>query len=560
MLKSLFTVLLLSVATIVSAKKANTHKVVAQPYYDIALLAKELKTSRYNPFENPTGLYFKQGEEIVVHVDKLPDAQNLELIIVDWSKPLTKEAKKEITCRFPLQKGENKVLAANQGLAYISYYTPAYKTAPQITCTFKGGTPNGVFNGKKHNNKEWNKMLSSAVFEVIDIQGERVHLVFPVADLLEKCPNAGLELINQYDEIIGWQQDLLGIDQFGLRTNNRMFGRISWSGNPNANGKGVSFPRVKGILTPQDITKNNWVIGHEFGHVNQVRPGLKWHGTTEITTNIFSCWVQYKLNPQGPYRMESAVGPNGFGQKEIAGLFNWHLNHTVVNGKPLLGNFEPEKELLPAENRNPFVRLSPFWQLQICNALAGIGVEDYYAQIAHHLRNTDQKGMSPGELQLNFMRLSAQVMKLDMSLFFEQCGMLRPVDTKIGDYGGDRDMCITPAQVQELKTEMAGYPKPVSPVLHYISMNNVNAFKSQLPVQGEQGKGVEKMDNNCKISHKNWKNVVAFEAYRDNTLARVTMVGTGSEDNAFTMAAFPADCNRLMAVAWDGSRHIVLIK
>ena len=37
-----------------------------EPYCEINDLATEMKTSGYNPFENPTGIYFKDGEEAVV--------------------------------------------------------------------------------------------------------------------------------------------------------------------------------------------------------------------------------------------------------------------------------------------------------------------------------------------------------------------------------------------------------------------------------------------------------------------------------------------------------------
>ena len=165
-------------------------------------------------------------------------------------------------------------------------------------------------------------MLDSAIAEVIDMQGKYVHLTFDVKTLREKGSDCGVEMIRMYDRIILWQQEMLGIDQFGYRTNNHMFARISWAGPPNANGKGVSFPRTSSIIRPEDIRNSNWVIGHEFGHVNQVRPGLKWHGTTEITNNIQAAWIQYLLRPEGPFRIEHSNATNSTGQKDNRGLLN----------------------------------------------------------------------------------------------------------------------------------------------------------------------------------------------------------------------------------------------
>lgn len=548
--------LLLSVMLPVVSLGVNVKKVVAEPYYDISLLAKKLKISRYNPFENPTGMFFQKGAEINVTIGKTR-GQKLELVLVDFSRP-EEGGKKEETSRYPLHEGKNSFIAKNKGLAYISYYVEAYKKAPKISCTFHTGAVNGVFDRAIHNNTDWKKLLANTVCEVVDIKGKYVNLVFDVKSLRDGCPSNGVEMIGVYDQIVLWQQDMMGLDQFGYRTNNHMFGRISWSGPPNANGKGVSFPSTRKIVNPADIKHSNWVIGHEFGHVNQVRPGLKWHGTTEITTNIYSTWIQYKLRPEGPFRMEHTKSSDGSGEKTIGGLFNWHFNHCVVDGKPLLYNPETPFHTPWSDNKNPFVRLCPFWQLQVYNVLAGMGKPDFYAQMSEIVRKTDETGLSAGQLQLNFVKNCCDVMKENMTPFFIKCGMLRPVNTKIGDYGGDRDMVITQNQIDEVIAYALKYPEPKSPVSYYITANSINAFKSRAAVTGTKGKGVRMEGEKCIISHDDWKNVVVFEAYAGNELKRVTMVGTGVEDNSSTVANFPSGCDRLVAVAWDGKQTEVL--
>ena len=88
-------------------------------------------------------------------------------------------------------------------------------------------------------------------------------------------------------------------------------------------------------------------------------------------------------------------------------------------------------------------------------------------------------------------------------------------------------------------------------------MNSVKAFREQLPVQGIKGKGIRVEGESCYISHDIWKNVVVFEAYQGSKLQRVSMVGTGTEDNTETIAYFPNGCDRLVAVSWDGRRKDV---
>ena len=91
---------------------------VAIPYSDINSLAKQLKTSRYSPFENPTGLYFEEGETIQVTAPDLQGYQ-LNLLLVDFSKPAEGE-KKEKTTVFTLRTGNNKFYAPHKRLEYVS--------------------------------------------------------------------------------------------------------------------------------------------------------------------------------------------------------------------------------------------------------------------------------------------------------------------------------------------------------------------------------------------------------------------------------------------------------
>lgn len=551
----LLTIILLLFAFI-SVYAQKQYQIEVKPYYDIGLLSKKLKISRYSPFENPTGIFFNAREEINISVPDL-QGRELKLVLTDFGKPV-EGGKKETTTVFTLKSGKNVFVAPHKGLTYINYYVEDYLTAPSFTVTVNSGHMNGVFHAYSQNNKEWKDMLENAVAEVIDMQGKYIHLTFDVKSLKEKGSDCGVEMIRMYDRIILWQQEMLGIDKYGYRTNNHMFGRISWSGPPNANGKGVSLPKTYSIIQPEDIRNSNWVIGHEFGHVNQVRPGFKWHGTTEVTNNIQAAWIQYLLRPEGPFRIENTKAPDGTGEKIYGGLFNWHFNHCVVLEKPLLYN--PEKEFIPpySDNKNPFVRLCPFWQLQIYNVLTNQGNPDFHADVCEIVRKTDEKGMSAGEHQINFVKNTCDVMKQDMSEFFIKCGILRPVNTEICDYGGNRPMQITQKQIDDVIAYASKYPKPITPVIHYITMNSVKCFRDKLPVEGIAGRGVSLDGEKCRISHDVWKNVVVFEAYKGKTLKRVTMVGTGTEDNTETIAYFPKECDRLVAVGWDGSEKEVL--
>ena len=69
-IKSIFILGLLNVCFGITVQ-ATPVNFVAIPYSDINSLAKQLKTSRYSPFENPTGLYFEEGETIQVTIESI---------------------------------------------------------------------------------------------------------------------------------------------------------------------------------------------------------------------------------------------------------------------------------------------------------------------------------------------------------------------------------------------------------------------------------------------------------------------------------------------------------
>ena len=85
-IKSIFILGLLNVCFGITVQ-ATPVNFVAIPYSDINSLAKQLKTYRYSPFENPTGLYFEEGETIQVTAPDLQGYQ-LNLLLVDFSKQI----------------------------------------------------------------------------------------------------------------------------------------------------------------------------------------------------------------------------------------------------------------------------------------------------------------------------------------------------------------------------------------------------------------------------------------------------------------------------------------
>lgn len=552
MKKSLFVVALCLTGSTLLAVPKNYRIQKYSPYEPVDLVAKRLKTSQYSKFENPTGIYFNEGEEIVVKVGKLK-GEEIQLRVFNFG-PKTQDS------YYKLTEGENRIKIKNSGLGYISYFTTNFKKAKKVEVAIEGGKINGVFNVATDSNEDWKKLLDQTVCPTVDLVGKYVHLAYTVDELKQYCPENGVCLVQQYDSLIQLQHELMGLVKYKERPDNRMFGRSMWNGFMHADGMGAAFNRktLKGLADVNKVTKDSWGIAHEFGHVNQTRRGLKWVSTTEVTNNIFSAWTQYTFSPEF-LRLEHEVTDGGEGSGRVAGgRFNAYLTHGIAKGENWLCQKGPDKMQGYENGGDHFVKLCPLWQLQLYYAAAGKGNKDFYADITHLTRQMDDKGMSNGELQLRFMKNACDVQKEDLTDFFEKAGMLKPIDRDLDDYTRGQ-LTITQEQCDELKRYASKYKKPKSPVIYYISGNSVAAYKKGLPVTGIKGEGISEHPKGGKvISHDAWKNVTVFECYKNAELLKVTMAGTGYRDNSATRLVLPEGTTRVVAVGWDGERKDVL--
>ncbi len=533
-------------------KKFRTQFYSAYPTIDS--VAKSLKTSGYNQFENPTGIVFEAGDTAVVTVQGDPGTIKLELRVTNFGTKEWKDSK------YQLRPGKNTIQIKNKGHGYISYYTDQFKRAPKLKISIEGGRANGYFDSAIHDNKDWKILLTGAVSNILDIRGKRVQLAYPVTKLKEQCPTDGLALINAYDKIIKQQHEIMGLDKYKRVPKNHMFGRVIWQGFMHADGLGAAFHNdtMDSLANPEKVLKESWGIAHEFGHVNQVRPGMKWVSTTEVTNNIYSIWCQYKLSP-GWIRIENEVCNDGEGNSVEGGRFNSYLQSAIIAGEQWLCQKGQDKMTDYQNGGDHFVKLGPLWQIQLYCNVAGKGNRDTYPDIFELVRRQNDEGISNGQHQLNFMKNVCDVNKQDFTDFFKSVGMLKPIDKDMDDYSRAQ-LTITQEQCDALIKYAKRYRKPDSPVIYYITSSSVEAYRQGLPVQGIFGRGVTLENHARRIDHKVWKNVTVFETYTGNKLTNIAIVGTGSADRSTTLVQYPEGSTRIEAVSWNGKRTLVIGK
>lgn len=538
-----------------AANRYKEHEAFLHP----EVLAKKIKTSPYSQYENPTGIYFEKGDKAQLWVHN-PEKVKISLRVTNWDDENFEEK------NYPLKNGYNTISIENKGNSYIQYFTREKNAdLPNVGIHIFSGKINGVFDINKHTNKNWEEMLENAYGPVIDIVGNQVQLAYSVKSLQDYTNNEGVELVQLYDSIVSIQHEIMGLKKTNRVPKNRMFARVIWQGFMHADGIGAAFHNntMNTLANVEKARKNSWGIAHEFGHVNQVRPDMKWVGTTEVTNNIYSVWTQYLFNPDEPKLEREKL--KDYDEDKIGGRITAYMESAFVHEQPWLTQAGPDRwdrERPRDWGGDHFVKLVPLWQLQLYFAVAGEGNKwenkDFYSQIYTTAIDTPiAKDKEDAYYQLNFIKNACDAAQLDLTDFFEYSGLLRPIDLLVDDYSVAQ-MTISEEDIKEVKKYAAKYSKPSTPVLHYLTANSVDIYKNKGEVKGETNKGFSKAENKIIIDNGQWENAVAYETYSGDKLIKIAFRGAGSNTVQTTTVHTPEGTTSVKAVGWDGKRIDVM--
>jgi hypothetical protein len=433
--------------------RVQTYRAWANPDLDAAMY----KTNPYSQLDNPTGIYVAANKDLVALVDDT-HSQNISLAIIDLST-----GGFGTRSSYFLQKGENKIKTTNKGLIYVMYHTTEPDNASAVKINIVTGQVNGYFDRTKHTAADWTRLLAKAVYADFDLVGKYAHLTFPTTQFRANTPD-GKALIEAWDTLVYFEHELMGMHKHNKKYRNRVYCHQDY--NPTAAlmyatsyHTAYSIGTVAKLLTYSLFTTSEiWGPAHEIGHVNQVRPGMKWLGMTEVTTNIYSLYVQTKFG--NPSRL--------IGKTYSDGLEN------VVNKN------EAGQNVTHNQIGDLFVQLVPFWQLYLYFQEAGKRT-DFYQDLFEHYRTTPNYTMpgntTDGRFQLDFVRNVCNISQTNMLDFFQKWGFLSPIDIEVNDYGTAR-FTITQEQINALKSEIVSksYPTPAKDVTR-INDNNVGEYR-----------------------------------------------------------------------------------
>lgn len=418
-----------------------------KPYPHPQKSAQTYKISTYSMRDNPTGIFVKENEELVVMVENT-HGQKISLLIQDLDKGFGGPS-------YPLFDGINILKMSQKGLIYVMYYTENGNEEP-IKIHIASGSKNGVYRLGKHTEKQYQIMLSNAACPYFDLIGDYAHLTFTVSDL-QAQKSTGEDLIKVYEDIVRLEQEFMGLMKYHQRVPNHLYFMMDIAGkSPYASSYRTAYTKgdMRLLCNAQELKMGEgcWGPAHEVGHVNQTRPGFKWISMTEVSNNVMSLYVQTKL------AKVSRLEEKGVYTRAFNDLKNKNIPHCV--------------------SKDVFARLVPFWQLQLYYANVK-GYEDFYKDLYEAIRKNPNPP-TDGECQIAFIKTVCQIAKEDLTEFFESWGMLLPVQMIINDYG-EREMSITPQMIEQVRSEIRAMnlPKPALKVQD-ITDNTVDTYKSKL--------------------------------------------------------------------------------
>lgn len=539
-------------------------------YSDIDEWAEKLMTKRYSNLDNLTGIAAEKDDEIIVLVGDTY-GQEVTLQCVGEEKTDFWETQEYVQTAaqgdvYYLNPGVNKIKIRNRGQLFVIYNCElGSKPKPiKIHIPLGSGTVSGFFDLKEHKtDAKYAELLSKATDKYFGIRGEKIIFYFHRDKLREVVKDKILSAINLWDNIIGWEQELMGIEDVRPNlVNNHLFaispeGAYMW-----ANDYRIAFvyTYLENILLYDNVMSakdNAWGPAHEIGHIHQL--AINWPSSTESSNNLFSNFILYKLGKYCSRGTELNL-PKADDNRTVdnGNITSMTLSeaHCVLN-RPWC-NFGSNYQ---GENTELHMRMN--WQLW--NYYHRCGYKpDFWQKLFKLMRENRTDSDNPGVKQLLFARMACEAAQEDLTEFFEMWGFFVPVDIMIKQYGYYQ-YTVTEDMIKETKKAMAKYPKKAKP-FYYLEdrktgdkgldttppdVGHYSQFQTMKPIT----KAIRGHFNGREVTITNGKEAVAFELRDTNENGKLLYFSTFF--NFEIPLTVPLTYAKLYAVQADGKRILV---
>ena len=423
------------------------------PYRSADECAENLMTRKYGDLDNPTGIYVNEGDEVVVLVGNTHGQSiSIQNIGEETSKGYAQTSVNGDI--YPLKEGVNKLTAKQTGMLFVMYNTNIQNPDAQpikIHIPLGGGKVCGFFSLKEHQtNEKYKELIDKADYKYFCVIGNAIILYFHHKQLKAAVPYDILSSIELWDNMIQWQQELMGIeDVYPKQMNNHIFaispeGGYMWA----SEGRiGFVYTVLGDILRKSYLmaSRNSWGPAHEIGHVHQ--GAINWASTTESSNNLFSNYTIYKFGQNCSRGTELAVPEYAANVKKATLVFR-----RCVENKAWC-DFGTDYQ-----GEDPEMHARMNWQLWNYYHRCGYNPQ-FFPTLFKLMRENRVSTQDPGENQMMYARMACRAANENLTDFFERWGFFVPISMKVNQYG-TYNYIVTDAMIKETKEFMKQFPAP----------------------------------------------------------------------------------------------------
>jgi hypothetical protein len=474
------------------------------PYSDPEIYAEKLMTKRYSQLDNPTGIYAEQGDSIIVLVGET-NGKPISLMSINGTD--------SHGSTYFLKEGVNKIGINKTGMLYVKYSNSPTEDPIKIHIPMGCGRLNGYFDLKRDKTDEkYAELLKNSFYKYFVVKGNNIMFCFHRSKLLEFVPDKILSAINLWDNMIGWQHELMGLNKIRETEFNSHIYAISpetgymWASDYNI---GFVYTYLNNILLKENVLAakdNAWGPAHEIGHIHQ--KAINWPSSTESSNNLFSNYTLYKL---GKYCSRGSelkyLADCRFGNKQA-----WYNMGDATH-----------------QNESTEIHLRMNWQLWTYYHRCEYKT-DFWPTLFELLRKEENRIVesNPGEGQLKFAKLASKAANEDLTDFFEMWGFFEPVARTNYSQYGTWVYEVTNEMIDEAKKYISQFPKPKH-AFYYIEDRKkgdtgldvtppdcgyFTAFKNNTKITKE----ITYTLNNRTVKVSNGLEAVAFEIRKNNKI------------------------------------------
>lgn len=438
-----------------------------QAYSDPVEWSERLMTKKYSNWDNPMGIAAAKGDKVIILVGDTHGANVSVQLVGETGTAAGKNRRPESQGRFyTLREGVNQIEADRDGQLFFMYTAvPATSKPITVHVPLGNGKFAGYFDLEEHKtDAKFAEIIAatSGSSRYFCVRGKRMLLYFSRQVLPAKI----VDPITQWDNIITWQQDFMGIDDVRPdQWNNHLAGVSMEDAYMWASDWCMGFveysirDKIMGLDKFNDNADNAWGPAHEMGHVNQT--AINWASTTESSNNLFSNYVLYRFNRYNSrgrglwYRFKAVYEKNQ----------SWA---SMCNDKDADGPNIPSGW---AEDPEIHMRLN--WQLW--NYYHRVkGDVKFFGRVFKLMRELGlNESADCGRKQLEYACACSEAAGEDLTDFFEAWGFFKSVNNSTISQYGNFPYSVSAAQIKSAKDRMAQYPKPKH-ALEYIEDRNEN--------------------------------------------------------------------------------------